>query len=60
MNLPQPIWTMLSKVVLNTPTSTKPFVRGLLRLIGHPITARFIEYVIDFEEAYVTDDWSVV
>ena len=60
MNLPQPIWTLLSKAVLNTPTRSKPVFSGLLRLIGRPVTARFIDYVIDFEHAYATDDWSAV
>ena len=60
MKLPQPLWTMLSKAVLNTPTRGKPVVSSLLRLIGRPVTARFIDYVIDFEDAYATDEWSTV
>ena len=56
----QLLMSILANLALRSPSWSKPaFIVGL-RLMRMPLTALFVDYAIDFEVAYATDDWSVV
>ncbi|MEM9558234.1 MAG: nuclear transport factor 2 family protein [Acidobacteriota bacterium] len=60
MNLPQPVLSFAANAALRMPPAVKPIVHGVLALAGMRWATRFMDYVIDFERAYITDDWSRV
>lgn len=58
MKLPQLVLSGFARVALAMPPAGKPLVRAVLEIVGMPRTARFADYVIDFERSYEDDDWS--
>lgn len=59
MKIPQPILSTFGRIALDLPVG-RPFVRTALSLVGMRLTARFVDYVIDFERSFADDDWSRV
>ena len=59
MKIPQPVLSAFGRIALDLPVG-KPFVRAALSLVGMRRTARFVDYVIDFERSLADDDWSRV
>ena len=58
MKLPQTVLSAFARIALATPPVGKPFVRSVLSVVGMARTARFTDYVIDFERSFRDDDWS--
>lgn len=57
MKLPHSLLTSAANLALKAPPLSKLVLGTTLRVLGKPNLSRFVRYVIDFERAYVTDDW---
>lgn len=60
MRLPQTVLSTYSNLALRAPLFCRPILRSILVCLGLRLTARLLDYAIDFEVAFKTDDWSNV
>ena len=60
LTLPQPLFLVLTNIMLRSPIVLKLLFTTVLKLMNLPLSARFASYAMEFERSLRTDNWEKV
>lgn len=60
LRLPQPLFLLLTNIMLRSPIVFKPIFTTALRLMNMPLSVKFASYAMEFERSLRTDNWEKV